>query len=240
MINLAICDDNRIFREDFVRYLKHFYYSELNAVTEFETGNALLDYIETNNILFDFVLLDYKMKGLSGVDTGLMLRKNPMHHHSVIFFITSYNANPGPIVDVHPFAYIKKPVDHHYFDQKFSEALRLYNDDQRYITITTKARILRLLPKDILYLYSGYRSTVIQLTEDRLTVNVPLRSLEELLSANSRMFVRVNNQTIINLRYLQDSGVDYVVINNAEKTRFKLTRTYHMDFLKKCAEVLFH
>lgn len=240
MINIAICDDNKIFREDLVRYLEHHYPSEVNFIKEFETGNAMIDYVETNTSVFDFVLLDYKMKGLNGIDTGLLLRKNPLYQHSVIFFITSYNANPSPIVEVHPFAYFKKPLDYDQFNQKFSEALLLYNDTQHYITISTKARILRLQTKEILYLHSGYRSTVIHMTGNNLTVNLSLRSLENILNANSHMFVRINNHTIINLSYLLDSGVDYVVINDAAKTRFKLTRTYHMNFLKKCAEILFH
>lgn len=240
MIKVAVCDDNTVFCNELIQYLKQNFCNDIEMIEKFDDGQELINYINDYNIVFDFILLDYKMNIMDGIDTGLSLRKNILYQNSIIFFVSSYDAPPSPVVDIHPFTYIKKPFDFATFNKKFTEALDLYRDESSYIVISNSTRTLRILAKDIIYLHSGYRKTTIHTKDCDLTLNISLQKLEKQLYEKSRLFCRANNNTIINVCYLYDAGTDYVILNDKNKSHFKLSRTYHSQFLKKCSEILFH
>ncbi|HNP30746.1 MAG TPA: response regulator [Nitrospirales bacterium] len=81
---LYVVDDDEVVRRSIVKRL-----IRLNCtVRDFESGEALLHSLEHLHEIPDVILLDYKMKGMNGIETLKSLRKT----HSVIpaFIFTAY------------------------------------------------------------------------------------------------------------------------------------------------------
>lgn len=71
-MNIAICDDEKPFRDSLEKHLKT-YYNEKSIplnILHFSSGEALLN----SQILFDLVFLDVEMGTLNGIDTGKELK----------------------------------------------------------------------------------------------------------------------------------------------------------------------
>lgn len=240
MIKLAICDDDDNFLNELRNFIAYKFSDSVHKIDTFHDGIELLNYINDYDEVYDFILLDIGMNILSGIETGKALRKMPEHQHSLIFFITSYNINPRPIVDIHPFAYINKPVNYDDFSLVFSEALVLHNDEKNIICIQSGKNSYLVHPIEIYYLESIYRSTILHLVNGELTIKLPLSKIEKILSKKSKLFARINSSTIINLKYLSISKPSEVILNDKDLTHHSLSRTYHKTFFQKCNDVLFH
>lgn len=240
MIKIAICDDDNNFLNELRNYISQRFNDSISKIDTFHDGVELLNYIKDYEEVYDFIFLDIGMNSLSGIDTGRKLRKMPEHRHSSIFFITSYNTNPRPIVDIHPFAYINKPVNYDEFSLKFSEALIIHNDGQNIIRIKAGKNSYLIHPIDVYYLKSGYRSTTVHSINGEINIKLSLSKVEKILAQKSRLFVRINASTIINLKYLNTSKPKEIIMNDKNLTHHALTRTYHKRFFQKCNDILFH
>ncbi len=86
-MQIAICDDEKIFRTELHNYLVA-YKTERRIhidIYEFENGKDFLD----SDLIFDMVFMDYQMPDLDGLETAKLLRlKNSL---CSIVFITSYS-----------------------------------------------------------------------------------------------------------------------------------------------------
>ena len=86
-MNIAICDDEKRFR-DFLEKNLRTYFDEKSIVLnifQFSSGEELLN----TKLQFDLVFLDVQMENMNGIDVGKVLRyKNP---HGITFVITAYD-----------------------------------------------------------------------------------------------------------------------------------------------------
>lgn len=107
MIRIAICDDNKSDIDIIHEYITAYFLDRsLSCEIEiFKSGEALL---ESENI-FDTILLDVEMKGISGIQTGKRLKSK---NRSVkILYVTNFPQYWAEALNsVHAFAYLQKPI----------------------------------------------------------------------------------------------------------------------------------
>lgn len=238
MIKIALCDDEKSFLDEINGFLKKNFLDYIDSIDFFKDGEELIKYINEYDVLFDFIFLDLSMSKLGGIETGKALRLMPRYTNSIIFYITSYTTNPGPIVDVHPFAYINKPINYDLLNSKVSEAIRLYSSSRKNLTFSVSKNIYNLSLNEIVYIEGKYRSSVIHTLTGPIMVQLNLKKLEELVTKKSDQFTRINNSTIINLKYLHSANGTTIALNDSNRTILPLSRTFHSDFLKKCSDIL--
>ena len=106
-MNIAICDDDKSFRDLLEKHLRN-YFNDRNIslnIFQFPSGEKLLE----NQLLFDLVFLDVEMGNINGIDTGKELkRRNP---HNIIFVITSYDGYLDDAFHIRAFRFLSKPLD---------------------------------------------------------------------------------------------------------------------------------
>ena len=175
---------------------------------------------------------------MDGVTTGYELRKLQTHLNSTIMFITSFDTNPAPIVDIHPFAYMKKPLDYNSLNMKFREALQLFHNEDKYITVCTKKNNIRLDVKKIQFIESSHRNSLVHMTNEKLELNIPLSELEKLILSESHMFVRIHASYIINMRYLSRVSANEIFLD--DKSSLPVSRKYKEEFFLKYKKIFIH
>lgn len=238
MINIAICDDDTKFCNNLTDFFIKNFVEEINEINDFSNGKELISDIQESGIIYDFIFLDLDMQKMDGVTTGYELRKLPTHLNSTIMFITSFDTNPAPIVDIHPFAYIKKPLDYNSFGAKFREALQLFFDEDKLITVCTKKNNFRLDGKKIRYIESFHRNSIIHMTNEKLELSVTLSELEKIILAESPMFVRIHASYIINMRYLSRVSANEIFLDDTNS--LPISRKYKEIFFLKYKKIFIH
>lgn len=238
MINIAICDDDTKFCADLTDFFIKNFFEELHLINDYSNGKELISDIQETGIIYDFIFLDLDMPKMDGVTTGYELRKLPTHLNSTIMFITSFDTNPAPIVDIHPFAYIKKPLDYNSFHTKFREALQLFYDEDKLITVCTKKNNLRLDVKKIRYIESFHRNSIIHMINEKLELTISLSELEKIILTESHLFVRIHASYIINMRYLSKVSANEIFLD--ERISLPISRKYKEDFFLKYKKIFVH
>jgi DNA-binding LytR/AlgR family response regulator len=110
MLNVAICDDTLILRDNLEKLI-HLYETE-NSIRFnlylFENGEELLEKFDEDKTLFDLFFLDHFMKKLNGVETALHIRR--FNTVCNIVFVSSFD-NPYEFISVSPLQIIHKPAN---------------------------------------------------------------------------------------------------------------------------------
>lgn len=194
-MNIAICDDDKGFRENLERHLKN-YFNERSIplnILQFSCGEDLLK----NELLFDLVFLDVEMGRLNGIDTGKLLKqKNP---HNIIFVITSYVGYLDDAFKINAFRFLSKPLDIVRLYKALDDAAELIKNDIIVFYDTESGINLRIYTKDIIYIEIKKKKTKV------VTVNGIYYSNDKISvwknKLNGIAFVCPHSSFIANLDY---------------------------------------
>ena len=108
MLNIAVCDDEQIYRDEAVRLLNEFYDMQSEAavkIVPFGSGDDLLEYVDDNGP-FDLYLFDIVMPEIRGIELGKKVAA--MNPNSLIVYLTQSKDFAFEAYEVNPFGYIIK------------------------------------------------------------------------------------------------------------------------------------
>ena len=142
-MKIALCDDEKIFRDDIYRYIIK--YNPDYEIREFPNGRALLNSREE----FDIIFLDIEMPELNGMDTAAKLRN--FSSDSIIIFLTSHIEKVQDAFKVRAFRFLTKPVQEDALKEAFTQAVKEISEQEK-ILINQKGRISEVKIDDIVYI----------------------------------------------------------------------------------------
>ncbi len=194
-MNIAICDDDKSFRNLLEKHLK-IYFDERSIPLnffQFESGEELLN----NQILFDLVFLDVEMNNINGIDAGKELKKrNP---HNIIFIITSYDAYLDDAFKIRAFRFLSKPLNIVRLYKALDDAAELINNDIIVFYDVNTGMDVRIYTNDIIYLEINKKKTKIVTVNDTYYSNEKISIWKTRLNGIS--FVCPHSSYIANLDY---------------------------------------
>lgn len=211
-MRIAVCDDEKAFRDVITEHLKPF--KEKNSeITEEEfcSGEDLVAAYELGK-RFDLIFLDVEMKEISGVDAGQKIRAlDP----SVMFiFVTSYTKYVPEAFILNAFQFLVKPVGKEIFNKEFERALITYSKMKYKYQIMVKARPVILEVKDILYIETfGRHLRAITLTNIYEYVG-NISAEENKLTGYG--FVRCHKGYLVNLQYIFRPENNMFILTNEQ------------------------
>ncbi len=127
MLNIGICDDSFILREIIELYINNFNTENENSsnIWQFSSGEEFLDRLDSENINFDLLFLDYHMKKLTGLETARRVRHSERINSKSpckIVFVTSMDHIPE-LMSVNPLKVILKPASQEIINEVLIMAL---------------------------------------------------------------------------------------------------------------------
>ena len=146
---IAICDDDILFTEQLLTYLKAFFKRNNLPCPNFlvfNSGEALL----ANTDKKDIVFLDIEMPGLSGISTGQELKKQ--NSKIIIFIVTSYAEYLDEAMRFHVFRYLSKPLEKHRLFRNMKDALHVYSTENCNVPIELRHSVHTVSVSDIICL----------------------------------------------------------------------------------------
>lgn len=208
MLELVICDDEKLFRTDLKRIIS----TELQLcgidyhITEFDRGENLISSATEYQIIF----LDIEMSGIDGIAAAKKLRS--MNCHAEIIFVTSHPDFVFQGYDVRALNYIIKPYNPEKIVSVLHAALDALNiSTEKYYIIERKDGSIRLPLSCIKYFYSEKRMIHVVTTDNHYTFYEKLSSLEAQLPDS---FVRIHNRYLIHMKFLQAIKGNTVIVGD--------------------------
>lgn len=199
-IKIAICDDEQSDLNRLENLVSHILREEKieSVISVYDSSSALLRTIEEGTV-FSILLLDVVMPELDGMALAAALRRQGSE--AAIIFISSNREMALKGYEVSALRYLAKPVA----GEKLREAL-LYCChtlcSQKEILLPTDKGQTIVSISDILYAESQNHSTRLILTNTRLTANLMISGLAQLLPG--KQFIFCHRTVLVNLEYVQD------------------------------------
>ena len=213
-MNIAICDDERVIRE------------QINELIKKENPGVCPDFYETGDSLlaagkqFDIVFLDIQMDGTDGIETAKKVRERSTlkgAEDTILIFITGIREYVFEAFDVAAFHYLLKPIEEDKFREVFQRAKRELEKrkKQRWETIfiKTRKRSYTLEKDSILYIESRAKKVEIHTTGKIIEAYASMNEMEALLGES---FYRCHRGYLVNMAYVAEYDGESVTLNNGE------------------------
>lgn len=212
MLQLAVCDDEKVFRSDLRKILG----TELELcgidyhISEFASGEELIAGLGKADC--QILFLDIEMKGIDGVETARRLRETKQQLE--IIFVTSYADFVFQGYEVRALNYILKPYEPEKIAAVLHTALEALDvEAEKYYVIDQRGGSIRVPLSSVKY-FSSDRRTVHAVTTDReYTFYEKLSDLETELPGT---FVRIHNRYLVHLKYLEEVRQNTAVVDGEE------------------------
>ena len=208
-LNIAICDDEEIIREQ-IKELTEKEKSGL-CMELYETGDALLAFGKQ----FDIVFLDIQMEGTDGIETAKRLRQK--EEDTILIFITGIREYVFEAFDVAAFHYLLKPIEEEKFREVFRRAGRELekrkSKRRETVFIKTRNRSFSLEKDSILYIESSGKKVEIHTTGETIEAYASMNEMEGQLGGG---FFRCHRGYLVNMAYVAEYDSGSITLNNGE------------------------
>lgn len=223
MIEIAVCDDEAIIREQIRQFIKKRVPD--CSVELYAAGEELLAADKS----FDLVFMDIQMEGLSGMEAARILREK--QEEILLIFITGLREHVFEAFDVSAFHYLLKPIE----DEKLEEVLKraLAEVEKRRVRkkkqllIKTRNRSMNLDESAILYLESRGKKVEVHIPGETIEVYASMNKLEEELGES---FYRCHRGYLVNMAHIIEYRTDRIRLNNGEEVY--LAKEKYQSFVK--------
>ncbi len=212
MLQLAVCDDERVFRSDLRKILG----TELELcgidyhISEFTSGEELIAGLEKADC--QILFLDIEMKGIDGVEAARRLRETKRQME--IVFVTSYADFVFQGYEVRALNYILKPYEPEKIAAVLHTALEALDiEAEKYYVIDQRGGSIRVPLSSVKYFSSERRTVHAVTTEREYTFYEKLSDLETELPDT---FVRIHNRYLVHLKYLEAVRQNTAVVDGEE------------------------
>ena len=230
--NIAICDDDFCFCEQLHNLLLQHFADNIQSIEDFANGNEMIQYVSSSHTRFDFILLDMQMPFMDGLTLAKHLRNIKAYSETPIIFITSYESAASEVVQIHPYEYIKKPIDGSNIISMFSSLIAKEEENNARLAVTSKGTYYNFKANDIIYICSYRRKIELHTVDDDVfEIYYALSKFYEEYLLDRKQFIQIGKSYILNLCHIKRVTSDTITLSN--KAQIPLTRSYKRDFLEK-------
>ncbi len=203
-MRIAIIDDEKPARSE-LEYLIRMFERDAD-ITQISCGEDALDLFAKEN--FDLLLIDINLGDISG--TTLAKTVHRLMPDSEIVFATAYNTYAENAFEVEAMYYLLKPYSEDKVKQMIERFHQRRSVDQPElkrggivkIPLTVDKKTFMICLKDVVYIESQNRVSIIHTRDDKYTDTNTLNYYEERLK--SKDFLRIQKSYIVNLDYITE------------------------------------
>lgn len=233
MYHIAIVEDEKIFSDQLVTYLRE-YEKEQGIefkISVFENGELILkDYTSD----YDAIFLDIQMPGIDGMQTAERIRE--MDEEVVLMFITNMAQYAISGYSVGALDFVMKPINYYTFSMKLGRVLKRVQKkakEQHTIVLVLPDGIRRLDTKQIYFVEIQNRMLHYHTEAGEFVVKGTLQSVERELE--SYAFAKCNHWYMVNLLHVKEVRKNIVVVGEFE---LEISRRNKPAFMKALTEYL--
>lgn len=228
MIRIAIVEDETVYKEQLIEYLKEFEQerSETLKIDTFSDGDEI---VENYQAQFDIILMDIQMNFMDGMSAAEEIRK--IDSEVVIIFITNLAQYAIKGYEVDALDYILKPISYFQFSERLNRAVeRMKRRETQYLTIKVKGGgFRRFIVSEIYYVESLGHDLIFYTKEGDFHTIGTMKELEKQLSAYH--FFRAHKGYLVNLEHVEGMNENCAIVKGNELLVSRPKRKVFMEAL---------
>lgn len=245
MISIAICEDEKIYRDKLKEFLEKFLeqkkYLEQRkySVEEFENGENFLERFEKDERYrenLNIVLLDIQMDGINGMDVARKIRE--WNKKLQIIFITAVPDFFADGYEVKAFRYLLKPIGYEDFCGHFGKCLEEIDENKEsniVINDLNTGKTLVVPTESILFVETYGRNLLVHTDKNVYRMYENMGSIEKKLDCE--IFFRVHRGYIVNISRIESIKGKTAIVDGNEvmvsRDKVKELKERVMDYIEK-------
>lgn len=230
MIHIALCDDEEDALERCEKRL-------IELAQEADTPILIRTFANGKQLLFeaedvlretDILFLDVRMKHLSGIEVGELLKSSALDFNGLIIYLSSSKEYAFDAFRAAPFNYVvKEDLYTDKFRQVFFEALvQARRKQDEYFVVNMRQTVVSIPLKDILYFESNRKKVVVHMAKGSSSFYGTLGEVSARL--RGRGFLQCHKSFLVNCDAIQSfSSVDVTLVDGKV---LSMGRKYAGDF----------
>ena len=232
-INIAICDDNEAFINQFKRMINECIISNVYSyrLYTFSSSRALKAKIQ-RDLNIDIIFLDIDLNEcVLGTSLGAELKQ--MNPDVLLIYISAYSYYYKELVQAEPFSFLTKPIDIYELKDVIDRAIkRLYYIKKEFIfRYKSNGMTYKIDLKNVLYFESQHRIINIYICAgNRLQYYDKLDNVERAVEEIYPYFLRPNKSYYVNYNYVDIFSDSHITIDGFD---IKISRKYMERFRDK-------
>jgi DNA-binding LytR/AlgR family response regulator len=192
MLNIAICDDDKLFLERLSDLITNEAKQKQYSIKIYKTDNSIefAKQIEKNR--YDVIILDIEMPELNGFDIA-----DSYKGKSKIVFVTNHQELVFDSFKYHPYNFIRKDRIED-ITEALSELMRI--DCRKMLSITETVKKTYILLEDIVYINTNKNYVYINCENEIYKFRI---TIKDILNKLDNRFVQINSGEIVNTAYIK-------------------------------------
>ena len=228
---VALCDDDDFILEGLKELILEYGKTNKIAITidSYSDGYTLINSQKN----YDFIVLDYLMGKMDGMQTARKLRN--MNSISTIVFLTSYPQFMAEAFEVNTFRFLIKPIDKNKLFKALDDYVFIAKSNYP-ITIIRDRELVRVESNNICYVEADGKYSNLHLKNEILHCSKTLSAVTKLLP--QYCFVKTHRSYVVNLHCIESYTPDSIYLTNNKmaymsKSYYKPFQSSYMNFLDK-------
>lgn len=235
MIKIAICEDEKLFRDKLIQLLDDYFDGKKleYRIDDFARGEDLLkgEIGEYNLFCLDVEIKD----GMDGIQIAKQIRLTD--RKSEIIFMTSHQEDAYRAFEVEAFRYLIKPIQKEVLGQALDLFLeRKEEKEDKYLILNQGQKFIQIPLVDILYFETLDRKLKVNTFKKSYIVDNKINELDKQLE--DRYFFRVHKSYLINLMYVSEHDQTTVTMQNNDvvfisRLKLKAFKEKYVAYLRR-------
>ena len=225
MFNIAIVEDDLIYREKMLHYIER-YANEHNIKISVETFSNGMEITDKYQPKWDIIFLDILMPYLDGIKAAKEIRAQDSS--VILLFVTNMQQYAIRGYEVEALDYVLKPLSYEQFYLKMQKAMKVAGmREKKQLLIITKDASEKISIDEILYIEVKNHHLYIKLLDRECVVYDSLKNFEKRLP--EKCFSRCSQSFLVNLKYVKKLKQTSVMVGNEE---LPISRNRKKDFFE--------
>lgn len=205
-MRIAICDDQKLYRDDILKRLQDAFAGESMYFECFDSGEELL----RSDVVSDFLFLDIEMGEIDGIQVKEILEKQALKTR--IIFLTSHQERMVEAFGENVIGFLTKPIQEAALGvivKKMRQAMQ-----RELVTWEDAGKTHAVSVEEIRYVEAQDKYTYVVLKDEKYLVRKSMKEWEEQLP--ERQFCRANRFYLVNLE-LFDKAKGEITLEEGKK-----------------------
>ena len=200
MLEIFLCDDNKVITDYLDFFIKKNFGTELNT-TILNSCRELFSKVEMNCDVPDIIITDINLGDGNAIEVIKLIQQS--HPHIKVIYLTGYVPYAADIFETNPSYFLTKPINENKLQDAIVKAIQSCGREHKdMLALKSSGVEMVVMKNDIVFIESKGRKLIFH-TVDKGTVEI-YEKMDDIQTNLDGRFLRIHKSYLVNMRFISE------------------------------------